>query len=179
MKQKNYEKKSTFFPKSMSSQQVVDSINEAYSNKVLFHGNLYRGNASNGMPIEMAIDTNGKIITAYPMIYEYHPKEGELLDNYKFSTIESPEEIEAISIFLGSEMQNFGDWFLEEVESVLSGKERHRRVSGNCCVLDIKKRKTKVTYLYANDGNDEESCKIETVGLKELMLLWLEEESSG
>ncbi|WP_208018046.1 WXG100 family type VII secretion target [Bacillus arachidis] len=60
--------KSTFFPKDMTQQQIVDLINEAYANKEISRNNIYRGVASNGMRIEMQIK-KGKIISAYP-VYE-------------------------------------------------------------------------------------------------------------
>ena len=59
---------SIFFPDHMSPQEVVDAINEAYSNKVLAHGNKYIGKSSNGLKIGMYIrESDGKIISAFPM----------------------------------------------------------------------------------------------------------------
>ena len=58
---------STFFPDDMAPQEIIDSINEAYSNKVFMSGNTYSGTSSSGMPITMYIDKNsGKIISAFP-----------------------------------------------------------------------------------------------------------------
>ncbi len=59
---------STFYSKDMSPQQVIDAINEAYSNCELKHGtrNTYQGVANNGMIIDMYLDQNGKIISAFP-----------------------------------------------------------------------------------------------------------------
>ena len=59
---------STFFPKEMSPQDVIDSINEAYNNKVFVVGskNSYIGISNNGLEIEMYINNNGKIISAFP-----------------------------------------------------------------------------------------------------------------
>ena len=59
---------STFFPKEMSPQDVIDSINEAYNNKVFVVGskNSYIGTSNNGLEIEMYINNNGKIISAFP-----------------------------------------------------------------------------------------------------------------
>ena len=52
----------------MSPQEVVDSINEAYSNKVLAYGNKYIGKSYNGLKIGMYIrKSDGKIISAFPM----------------------------------------------------------------------------------------------------------------
>ena len=59
---------STFFPDRMSPQEIVDTINEAYSNKYLAHGNKYIGKSSNGLKIGMYIrKSDGKIISAFPM----------------------------------------------------------------------------------------------------------------
>ena len=55
----------------MSPQEIVDTINEAYSNKVLSNGNEYIGKSSNGLKIGMYIrKSDGKIITAYPTVSE-------------------------------------------------------------------------------------------------------------
>lgn len=56
---------STFFPKSMSPLQVVNAINLAYENRQHVSGNRYYGYA-NGIKIEMFINQNGKIISAFP-----------------------------------------------------------------------------------------------------------------
>lgn len=58
---------STFFPADMSPQQVVDAINEAYNNKKYSQGNTYSGVTGGGIKINMYIDGNGKIISAYPI----------------------------------------------------------------------------------------------------------------
>ena len=68
---------STFFPKSMTPQQVVDSINEAYNNRSNVTGNICVGQTTSpiltpsgiilaGMIIEMYLDSSGKIISAFP-----------------------------------------------------------------------------------------------------------------
>lgn len=59
---------STFFPKDMDPQEVVDAINEAYVNRVFVEGtsNTYRGSAENGLEIEMYLNENEKIISAFP-----------------------------------------------------------------------------------------------------------------
>ena len=59
--------KSTFFTDHMSPQEVVDAINEAYSNKVLMEGSRYIGTSQNGISIEIILNSEGKIITAYPL----------------------------------------------------------------------------------------------------------------
>jgi len=60
---------STFFPKSMTPQQVVDSINEAYASKVFVQGNTYIGHTSSGMQVTMYIDSKtGEIISALEVL---------------------------------------------------------------------------------------------------------------
>ena len=64
--------KSTFFPDHMSPQEVVDTINEAYSNKIYQEGSrgVYVGNSKEGIKIRMVLTDDGKIITAYPAVSE-------------------------------------------------------------------------------------------------------------
>ena len=64
--------KSTFFPDHMSPQEVVDTINEAYSNKIYQEGSrgVYVGNSKEGIKIRMVLTDDGKIITAYPTVSE-------------------------------------------------------------------------------------------------------------
>ena len=59
---------STFFPDSMSPQEVVDAINEAYEPRIFDTDsrNLYEGISKNGMKIKMYLDSEKKIISAYP-----------------------------------------------------------------------------------------------------------------
>lgn len=62
--------KSTFFPENWTPQDVVDAINEAFTNKEFVQGtrNTYIGELKNGMQIEMYIDsTTNKIISAFPI----------------------------------------------------------------------------------------------------------------
>ena len=61
---------STFFPDHMSPQEVVDVINEAYSNMELIEGSRYSGTSRNGIDIEIILNSEGKIITAYPQKIE-------------------------------------------------------------------------------------------------------------
>lgn len=59
---------STFFPKDMDPQEVVDAINEAYNDRVFVEGtsNTYRGSTENGLEIEMYLNDDEKIISAFP-----------------------------------------------------------------------------------------------------------------
>jgi hypothetical protein len=63
---------STFYPEEWTPQQVVDAINEAYAyalnDKSNPHGSLWIG-YSGDLEIDMYLDSNKKITTAYP-IYE-------------------------------------------------------------------------------------------------------------
>lgn len=56
---------STFFPRNWKPQQIVNAINEAYRNRELVKGDLYRGKAGN-INIRMYINKNGKIASAFP-----------------------------------------------------------------------------------------------------------------
>ncbi|MEC1270149.1 T7SS effector LXG polymorphic toxin [Bacillus vallismortis] len=60
---------STFFPEEWTPQQVVDSINEAYENKEFIPGtkNTYEGRTKDNLRIRMFIDSNGKIISSFPI----------------------------------------------------------------------------------------------------------------
>ncbi|MEI3604929.1 EndoU domain-containing protein [Pseudogracilibacillus sp. SE30717A] len=61
--------KSTFFPDEWDTQDVVDAINEAYDERVFISGNTYEGLTTEGVIIRMYLDSNEKIISAFP-IYE-------------------------------------------------------------------------------------------------------------
>ena len=56
----------------MSPQEFVDTINEAYSNKIYQEGSrgVYVGNSKEGIKIRMFLTDDGKIITAYPTVSE-------------------------------------------------------------------------------------------------------------
>ncbi|MCD7101618.1 EndoU domain-containing protein [Pseudoclavibacter sp. 13-3] len=56
---------STFYPTTMSAQQVVDAINEAYDGRSP-QGDAFVGRGG-GLTIQMALDDRGRIITAYPV----------------------------------------------------------------------------------------------------------------
>lgn len=59
---------STFFPDRMSPQEIVDTINEAYETRQfkVKTRNTYEGFSKNGMKIMMYLDSDEKIISAYP-----------------------------------------------------------------------------------------------------------------
>lgn len=58
---------SSFFPKSWTMQQIVDTINEAYENKQLESGNIYNGKTNSGITVQMYLTENNKIISAFPL----------------------------------------------------------------------------------------------------------------
>lgn len=58
---------STFFPEHYSPQDVVDAINYVYDNCEPIEGILYGGLTEDGMEIDLVIQENGKITTAYPV----------------------------------------------------------------------------------------------------------------
>ena len=60
---------STFYPESYSPQDVIVAINVAYEDRELVSGNTYRGETNDGFVIEMYLNDNDKIISAFP-IYE-------------------------------------------------------------------------------------------------------------
>lgn len=57
---------SSFFPKSMTPQQVVDAIDEAYTNSVEIRDNTLIGH-SKGIQIQMYLGNDRKIATAFPI----------------------------------------------------------------------------------------------------------------
>ncbi len=59
---------SSFFPESMTPQDVIDAINEAYENRQQIGDSLYAGLTDEGIEIDMALTDDGKIITAYPVM---------------------------------------------------------------------------------------------------------------
>ena len=64
---KNKKVPSTFFPSDWNRVQVTEAIIHAYNNRKVIKNNLYEGVLSNGMKIQMRLDTENKIKTAYPI----------------------------------------------------------------------------------------------------------------
>ncbi|MEK4522411.1 EndoU domain-containing protein [Psychrobacillus sp. FSL W7-1493] len=64
---KNKKVPSTLFPSDWNRVQVTDAIKQAYSNRRVIKDNLYEGILPNGMKIQMRLDPEGKIKTAYPI----------------------------------------------------------------------------------------------------------------
>ncbi|MEC3674201.1 EndoU domain-containing protein, partial [Bacillus velezensis] len=59
--------RSTFFPKEWDRIKVYNTISEAYKNKKQVRDNKYIGKTSSGIDVEMYINKDGSIATAYPL----------------------------------------------------------------------------------------------------------------
>ncbi|OSY00606.1 hypothetical protein S2E19_04561 [Bacillus mycoides] len=59
--------KSSFFPKEWNRVDVLKAIDEAYQNKKQIGPYKYKGITSSGIKIEMYLNTDGSIATAYPL----------------------------------------------------------------------------------------------------------------
>lgn len=76
-----------------------------------------------------------------------------------------------MEIFLGVEVFVFGDWILEEIYSVLNGKENYVVVNGNICGLEIWKDIIIVLDNLVEDGKGD-FCEIEMIELVDLIYIW-------
>ncbi|AAP07908.1 TPA: type II toxin-antitoxin system toxin [Bacillus thuringiensis] len=99
-----------------------------------------------------------------------YPYSFEVLTNGKL-VMRLPQEIKLMETFLGVEVSAFGDWILEEIHSVLNGKENYVVVNGNICGLEIRKDTTTVLDNLAEDGKGD-FCEIETIELVDLIHIW-------
>lgn len=107
------------------------------------------------------------------------PYQSEILSNgcTEIFVLRLPKEIALVEVFLGADVQTregSGAFFLEALEKVLSGQEEIQRVSGNICALEIRKDRTFVMDMLADDGLGD-ACYIETEELKRLIHVWLDE----
>lgn len=59
--------KSTFFPNEWDTQDVVDAIGEAYDTREYVTGNTYEGLTEEGIVIQMYLNSDDKIISAFPI----------------------------------------------------------------------------------------------------------------
>ncbi|MCY8208348.1 T7SS effector LXG polymorphic toxin [Bacillus subtilis] len=59
--------KSSFFPKEWDRVKVYNTISEAYKNKKQIRDNKYIGKTSSGIDVEMYLNKDGSIATAYPL----------------------------------------------------------------------------------------------------------------
>ncbi|QAA23948.1 hypothetical protein C0674_02590 [Sporolactobacillus terrae] len=58
---------SSFFPKDWNRAEVIRAIDEAYQSRKPIRLNKYRGITSSGIKIEMYLNKDGSIATAYPL----------------------------------------------------------------------------------------------------------------
>ncbi|WP_307891780.1 EndoU domain-containing protein [Bacillus swezeyi] len=58
---------SSFFPREWNRADVLKAINEAYQSKKQIGRNKYVGKSSSGIDIEMYLNKDGSIATAYPL----------------------------------------------------------------------------------------------------------------
>ncbi|WP_410985387.1 hypothetical protein [Bacillus cereus] len=101
------------------------------------------------------------------MKYTYRIYEGPL----NTLMIELPEKISLVADLLEDDIHsNHGIQYLDKV---LNGELDFLEISGNSCNLEIKADYTKILHRFYEDG--ENTCEIETIELKNLMLVWLAE----
>ena len=106
------------------------------------------------------------------MKYPYRIEYIELGPKRKMPVMRLPKEIELVTTFLSSDVQQSNaDFFLSAIDRVLQGEETFLSVSGNVCALEIKKDFTRVIDTLADDGIGN-ACTIETHELRELMVIW-------
>ncbi|WP_243765216.1 hypothetical protein [Bacillus arachidis] len=85
--------------------------------------------------------------------------------------IELPEKISLVADLLEDDIHsNHGIQYLDKV---LNGELDFLEINGNSCNLEIRADYTKITNRYVDD--EENTCEIETIELKSLMLVWLAE----
>ena len=101
------------------------------------------------------------------MKYEYKFYKGFL----PFPMIKLPKEIEIVSELLENDVH--GKEWIEELDKVLNKEIDCANFGGNSCDLEVKPDFTTITHRYADD--EEYTCRIETIELKNLILVWLEE----
>lgn len=101
------------------------------------------------------------------MKYTYRIYEGPL----NTLMIELPEKISLVADLLEDDIHsNHGIQYLDKV---LNGELDFLEIKGNSCNLEIRADYTKITNRYVDD--EENTCEIETIELKSLMLVWLAE----
>ncbi|MBQ5426362.1 MAG: hypothetical protein IIU31_04235 [Pseudobutyrivibrio sp.] len=83
------------------------------------------------------------------------------------------EKYEILSIFLESEVSNFGDWIKDTIDKVLSGESNNQKIAGNCCELEINRDTTKIFDSLAEDGMGN-WCELSTVELRDIINYWCE-----
>ncbi|MDC2864222.1 MULTISPECIES: hypothetical protein [unclassified Bacillus (in: firmicutes)] len=85
--------------------------------------------------------------------------------------IELPKEISLVSDLLEDDIHS--EHGLQYLNRVLNGEVNHIEIGGNSCDLKIRTDYTKIVHRYYEE--EENTCEIETIELKSLMLVWLAE----
>ena len=85
--------------------------------------------------------------------------------------IECPKEISLVSDFLEDDIHS--EHGLQYLNKVLNGEVDYIEIGGNSCDLKIRADYTKIVHRYYEE--EENTCEIETIELKNLMLVWLAE----
>ena len=175
---------STFFPDRMSPQEIVDAINEAYSNKIYQGGSrgVYVGNSKEGIIIRMVLTDDRKIITAYPTVSEQKGLQ-MLRREYKlYKSIENRnaltvlydrEDYEIITTFMITEVTDFYLYVREALENVISGNMEEYAFDGNLLGIEIGKEITEVYFQFEEEILGD-PCFIPTNELYKLVLEWKE-----
>ena len=177
---------STFFPDNMSPQEIVDTINEAYSNKIYQEDSrgVYIGNSKEEIKIRMVLTDDGKIITAYPTVSEQKGLQ-KLRREYKlYKSVENRnaltvlynrEDYEIITTFMITEVTDFYLDVREALESVITGKMEEYAFDGNMLGIEIGKEITEV-YFQFDEEILGEPYFISTDELYKLVIEWKEME---
>ncbi len=81
-------------------------------------------------------------------------------------------KLDMVSSFLESDIQGGSvQYVLDNIDKVLSGELDHMEMTGNLCDVNIYKDKTTIENLF----NEDEYSEIETIELREFVVLWGEE----
>lgn len=87
-------------------------------------------------------------------------------------TMVLPQEISVAASFISNITEDMSEWYLEGFNNVLSGEEEYQERDGEFFGSQIKKDFTKIYDMFKGIN---EFCQMETVELKELIEIWLNE----
>lgn len=86
------------------------------------------------------------------------------------------EKYRVIALFLMSEIQRGdGQYALAAIDNVLSGKNEYEELAGNGSRVEIRKDKTQIHELFPSQDEIAEWCEIETIELRKLIEIWVNE----
>lgn len=106
------------------------------------------------------------------MKYNYSFRKVYLENNSSILIMDLPKKIGLVTMFLDADVQSNGYWFIETIDKVLNGEEKYQEVGGNTCILQINPEYTTVIDDLSEDLTNN-SCRIETSELRELIDIWL------